>query len=153
MMKSKIFSSVFLVISFLFASMLFAGEVKTDWDSLSLSLIKAIKSGSPGLQQSAMQHIIQHTDKLDTEECVNTIGRIFCYSTNKAERRLALVTLGKINSLKSMAYIYQGMITENDKSIRKQGCCILGEYCNANADLSANDLRLSLMEKYIKRLF
>lgn len=147
MFKSKIFRRVFLAIPFLFASVLFAGETSTDWDAFSVNLTKAIKSGHPGLQQSAMQRIVQHANKLDTDECVYTIGRIFCYGTDPAERRLALVVLGKINSLKSMAYIYNGMIFENDASIKKQGCCILNEYCLANVDVTDNDFRMSVLEK------
>jgi hypothetical protein len=127
-----------------FAVQGFAQQTETDWEAFSVNLEKALKSGHPGLQQSAMQRIIAYGDKLSIDDGVYYIGRIFCYGTDAQERRLALIALAKINTMRSMGYIYKGMVSENNDSIKKQSCCILNDYCLANAGTTMEDFRLAL---------
>lgn len=101
---------------------------ETDWDAFSKNLVIAVKSGHPGLQQSAMQRIIQHKDKLDVSEAVYDIGQIFRFDDNPQMRRLAMVTLHAINTDKALAIVSNYLKFEDEPCIQKQGCCALNSY-------------------------
>jgi len=109
----------------------FAEEPAVNWDAFSENLVIAIKTGNPGLQQSAMQRIIQYADKLNVEDAVWHIAQIFRFDDNPRVRRLALVTLFKINSDKAMNYVSSYIKYEHEKCLKKQGCCILQTYAVA----------------------
>ncbi len=142
----------FLFVTFL-ASLLFfsetaiAQERQVNWDAFSINLTVALKSGHRGLRQSAMQRIIQYGDSLNMEDGVYYMGRIFCYGTDTQERRLALAALDKINSLKAMAYIYQGLKWEDHECIKKQGCCALNAFYTTHLDITEDDLKVAFQEK------
>lgn len=119
-----------------------AQEMQTDWHAFSINLVKAIKSGHLGLQNSAMQRIIQYSEKLDVEEAVYYIGRIYGFDTNPNVRRLAMITLHKISTDKSMYYLQKYLPLETDRNMRSQCCCILNEYCMAK-HITLDDLKLA----------
>ena len=147
MKHTKLVTVVILMVVVFISSQAFAQESQVDWDSYSENLTIALKTGHPGLREAALQRIIQYSDNLNMEEGVCYIGRIFNNATVTKERKLALVALAKINSLKSMAYIYQGMINEDDDSIKKEGCCVLNDFRSANQDITENDFQLALLEQ------
>jgi hypothetical protein len=99
-----------------------------NWDQFSVNLVKAIKSGHPGLQQSAMQRIIQYSDKLDVKDAVYDIALIFRYDDNPAMRRMALVTLYKIGTDHSVSYLCQNMKFEENDSVKRQCCQAIQRY-------------------------
>lgn len=124
----KLFLVLFLTGLLSFVSTGFAGDHQVNWDAFSKNLVVAIKSGHPGLQQAAMQRIIQYSDKLDVEDAVWHIAQIFRFNDNPRFRRLALVTLYKINTDKAMKYVNRYIKLEPDKCLQRQGCCILQTY-------------------------
>ena len=130
----------------LFSVQVFAQQSETDWLAFSENLEVALRKGNTGLQQSAMQRVISYADKLTLDDGVYRIGRIFQFGTDEYERRLAMVALAKINTVRSIAYIYDGMIRETNKSVKKQGCCILNEFCLANMDVTDEDFKLALQQ-------
>jgi len=144
-MKShKLLSFFVTLIIFTFTLQAVAQEQITDWEAFSVNLEKALKSGHPGLQQSAMQRVVQYGDKLTLDDGIYHMGRIFCFGTDDQERRLALVALAKVNTMRSMGYIYKGMATEDNDAVKKQCCCILNDYCMANAGITEEDFKLAL---------
>jgi len=124
----KSFLAFILTLLFVWAGLVQAQTRDVNWDAFSTNLIKAIKSGHPGLQQSAMQRIIQYADNLDVEDAVWTISQILRFDDDYRVRRLAMVTLYKINSDKALAYIGQNLKFEKDQTLKKHGCCILNEF-------------------------
>lgn len=125
---------------------LFAQESETNWEAFSENLEVALRYGNDGLRQSAMQRVISYADKLTLDDGIYRIGRIFQFGPDAYERRLALIALSKINTVRSMAYIYAGMARETNESVKKQGCCILNAFCMANADVQDEDFQLALKQ-------
>lgn len=143
MRTTRLFTLSTLILILVFSVQGFAQEKQVDWEAFSTNLEVALRTAHPGLERSAMQQVIKYADKLTLEDGVYRIGRIFCYGTDARERRLALVALARINSLKSMAYIYNGLVTEGSKSIVKQGKGIIHNYCLANTNVTETDIQLA----------
>ena len=130
----------------LFSVQIFAQKAETDWDAFSENLEVALRFGNDGVRQSAMQRIISYADKLTLDDGVFRIGRIFQFGSDEYERRLALIALSKINTVRSMAYIYEGMSRETNEAVKKQGCCILNEFCLAHLDVTQDDYKIALQQ-------
>ena len=128
---------LFILYSFSFAQ---TTPEKTDWIAFSENLVIAVKSGHPGLQQSAMQRIIQYKDKLDVSDAVYEIGQIFRFDENPQMRRLAMVTLNAINTDKALATVSEYLKYEDEFCIKKQGCCVLNAYVLAKASQDVDGL-------------
>lgn len=105
-----------------------AQVAKTNWDAFSKNLVKAIASDNEGLQLSAMGMIIRYSDSLDVDDAVFDIVRIFRNHKNPRVRRLALVTLHKIQNDWSMYFLQRNRKFETDPAILKQSCCIVNYY-------------------------
>ena len=128
MKYSKSIISLVLTLLFVWASLGQAQTREINWNAFSKNLVIAIKSGNPGLQQSAMQHIIQYADNLNVKDAVWDLSRIMRFNDNCRVRRLAMVTLYKINTDKALGYLTQNLKFEKDQGVKKQGCCILSEF-------------------------
>ena len=80
MKYSKSFLVLLITALILITTTGFAAEREVNWNAFSKNLVQAIKSGHPGLQQSAMQRIVQYADKLDVEDAVWDIVQIFRFN-------------------------------------------------------------------------
>lgn len=144
MKRSSTFTLTIVIATImLFSFGLQAQETQTDWKAFSVNLVKALKSGHPGLQNSAMQRVIQHADRLDVSEAVYNIGRIYGFDRNPKVRRLAMVALHKISTDKSMYYLQQYLPLETNPAMRSQCSCILNIYCAAK-NITIDDLKLAV---------
>lgn len=140
---SSITRKTVMVLTVFFLSLsLQAGEIQTNWQAYSTNLVKAIKKGNPGLQQSAMQRVIQYGGNLDVSDAAYEIGRIFGYNQSPVVRRLAMIALHKINTDKSMYYLQKYLPLETNESVKKQANSILYDYVAAN-DMTLDDLKLA----------
>ncbi len=139
MKYSKLFAAVILSALFAFSSIAQAQTAKTDWHAFSVNLVKAVKSGNPGLQQSAMQRIIQYADKLDVDNAVYTIARIYGFHPDPRFRRLAMVTLYKINTDKSLAYLQKYLAYEDNESFKRQACRMIQDFKIARKAAKENE--------------
>jgi hypothetical protein len=126
-MKSfKVIFSILLILAVVGqSSQLMAQERKVNWKAFSVNLVKALKSDNPGMQQSAMQRIIRYADKLDVNDAVYDIANIFRFDKNPRVRRLAMVTLSRINTDKSINILSKYLRYEDEECIIKQACCIV----------------------------
>ena len=61
----KAILSTLLVVAVMGQTSLMAQEHKVNWKAFSINLVEALRTGNPGIQQSAMQRIIRYADKLD----------------------------------------------------------------------------------------
>jgi hypothetical protein len=118
---------VITIIVFLISN-IFAGERKINWDAFGTNLVVALKSNHPGLQESAMQRVIRYSDSLDVTDAVYDIALVFRFDKNPQMRRLAMVTLSKINTDHALSYLCQYIKYEENSSIRNQCCCIIKDY-------------------------
>lgn len=142
--KPKISYVIVSVLSLLLISNIFAESRKVNWNAFSTNLIVAIKSNHPGLQQSAMQRIIQYADSLNVTDAVYDIALIFRFDKNTQMRRLAMVTLSKINTDHSLSYLCEYIKYERNSSIRKQCCSIINEYYVTRKSDKLDELAMSL---------
>lgn len=101
-----------------------ATERKVDWDLVSENLVIGIQSENPGVQQAAMRLVIQHPDKLNIDDALFDLMRIYRFSDDTKMRQLALVTLHKIGSEYAMDFAKRNLEFETDKKILKlsQAC-------------------------------
>ena len=124
----KIGGALIVIIIMLLTSNVFAEGRKVNWEAFSTNLIVALESDHQGLQESAMQRIIRYSDSLDITDGVYDIALIFRFDGNPQMRRLAMVTLSKINTDHALDYLCQYLKFEDNPSIRKQCCCIIRDY-------------------------
>jgi len=129
MRVSKRFSRVLVLLAVVMAfgvQGVFAGEV--DWKNFSKNLVAAIKSDNEGLRRSAMNMIIKHGTKLDVDQAVFDVVRIFRNSDNQKERQLALITLYKMENNWSMGFLKRHLKFEENPAIKHQIAAIILEY-------------------------
>jgi hypothetical protein len=106
----------------------YSQEQSTDWQRFSVNLVKAFKVPNDGLHQSAMGMIIRYADKLDVDDAVFDIVRIFRSHKDSRVRQLALVTLHKMQNAWAMDFLKRHYKFERDAAIRKMNCCIVNGY-------------------------
>jgi len=131
-MKKQRVTIYFMVFAFLLliinATSALATERKVDWDVVSENLVNALQSDNPGLQQSAMRFVIQYADKVNVDDALNNLMRIYRYSEDTKERQLALVTLHKIGSEYAMDFAKRNMKFETDEKIKKMSNACLSDH-------------------------
>ena len=145
--KIKVIGALTVISIMLLTSTIFAEGRKVNWEAFSTNLIVALKSNHPGLQESAMQRIIRYSDSLDITDAVYDIALIFRFDSNPGMRRLAMVTLSKINTDHSLGYLCQYLKYEDNSSIRKQCCCIIRDYYVAKKPDKMGELAVLLTER------
>ncbi len=147
MRNSYKISGALIVILMLLTGNIFASNGNVNWDAFSNNLIVALKSNHPGLQESAMQRIIRYSDSLEITDAVYDIALIFRFDNNPQMRRLAMVTLSKINTDYSLSYLCQYLKYEDNPSIRKQCCCIIRDYYVSKKPDKMEELAVLLTER------
>ena len=145
--SSKISGAFIVILIMLFSSNIFAESRTINWEAFSTNLIVALKSNHPGLQESAMQRIIRYSDSLEITDAVYDVALIFRFDGNPQMRRLAMVTLSKINTDHSLSYLCQYLKYEGNSSIRKQCCCIIRDYYVAKKPDKMDELAVLLTER------
>lgn len=129
MQRVRLSATVLLLTVFFFLSGFqtsSAGNV--DWDQFSVNLVKALKSDNIGLRQSAMNLVIKYSDKLDVNDAVFDVTKVFRSSNNEKERQLALITLYKMQNNWSMDFLKRHMKYEKNETIKHQIQAIVYEY-------------------------
>jgi hypothetical protein len=106
----------------------FSQENSTDWDQFSVNLVNAFKIPNDGLHKSAMCMIIRYSDKLDVDDAVFDVVKIFRSNTDPKVRQLALVTLHKMQNAWAMDFLRRHHKFENNLMIRKMNCAIVNGY-------------------------
>ena len=144
--KSKLSGVLIVMIISLLIGNIFAGDRKVNWEAFSTNLVVAIKSNHPGLQESAMQRIIQYSESLNVTDAVYDIALVFRFDKNSQMRRLAMVTLSKINTDQSLDYLCQYLKYEDNPSVHKQCCGIIREYYVSKKPDKMDELAIILTE-------
>ncbi len=101
---------------------------KGKWDVFSKNIVKAIKSPNEGLRFSAMGMIIRYGDSLNVEDAVFDIMRLFRSHKDVRVRRLALVTLHKIQNKWIIYFLERNQNFEKNEGILRQSRFIVYDY-------------------------
>ena len=72
--------------------------VEAQWRRFSTNLVAALKSEHHGVQQTAMRYVIQYKDQVNVSEAVFDVMKIYRNDADDQRRRMAVVTLGNMNS-------------------------------------------------------
>jgi len=116
----KYFTSMLLILlastSFLCAGTKY-GDV--DWDKFSASIEVALKSENTGLKQSAIHMLYKYTEYLNVENAVNEVMEEYVYSKDPQTRKLAVVTLYKMQDDWALALLKSNNRFEKDASIKE----------------------------------
>jgi hypothetical protein len=103
------------------------------WEMFSQNLVRALASGNDGVQQAALRMIIQHADFVQVDEALPDIVRIYQTSNDEALRRMAVVTLGKVQSEWAIEYLRRAERFEKSPVLRNQIRAVLAQHKLANA--------------------
>jgi hypothetical protein len=129
MKRSTIFSLVLVItVSVLVWSNGYAQTQQVSWDVFGKNLVKAIKTGNEGLQQSAMQLIIRHADNLNVKDAAFDIVRIFRDQKDPKVRQLAMVTLYHLKHGRAMYFLQRNIRFEKDEAVRKLNTALVKAY-------------------------
>lgn len=118
-------------LTFLFAGN--DGNSKDKWEILSQNLVKSLKSDNPGVRQSAMQLIIEHSNQLNVQDGVLDVMNIFRSSKDPKVRTLALITLSKMKSDLAINLLSMHYRFEKNDNIQKKIKLVLAEHNNMSA--------------------
>jgi hypothetical protein len=117
-----------LFTGFFLLGFVYSQEQATDWEQFSVNLVNAFKIPNEGLHKSAMCMIIRYADKLQVDDAVFDVVRIFRSNKDPKVRQLALVTLHKMQNAWAMDFLRRHYRFEQDETIRKMNCCIVNSY-------------------------
>ena len=117
-----------MVLMFTFATAAFAGDKDKDWEKFSQCLVKMFKTDNEGLKQSAMQRIIQYSDRLDVKDAAYDIYNIYRWHKDVQVRRLALIALYHTNYRWAMNQIVKDLKIESSPMLKRQMICMVNEY-------------------------
>ena len=112
----------------------FAKDSDKDWKKFSQNLVTTLKSNHDGLKQSAMQRVIQYSDKLDVKDAAFNIYNVYRFEKNENLRRLALVALYNTNYNWAMDQIVKELENEQSPILKKQMSFMVNEYFKERQD-------------------
>ena len=117
MKRTFIILTVFVFVISLFSfSGLYAKETP-DWESFSKNLVKALKSSNEGLQVSAMQLVIKYGEKVDVDDAVLDLVKLYRNHKDVRVRQIALVTINVIGNDWAIGIVKRDFAFENSQRI------------------------------------
>ncbi len=127
-MRQSFFKFTLLALATVFLSLssILADEpADVNWDQFSKGLTMALKSDNLGVKLSAMQLVIKYGDKVDVRNARYDVMDTFLDSKDRRIRRLALVTLSKINNTFDLGLLERQIKFEDDSVIKNQIVAVL----------------------------
>lgn len=122
-----------------FSSFAFAGNnANVNWELFSNNLEKSLKSENLGVQLSAMQLIIRYSDDIDVKDGVLDVMRVFRSNEDQNIRKLALITLYKMNDEWAIDFLKMQHKFEENKDIKNKIERIVVAYDNNDQQKVAN---------------
>ena len=127
MKTQKIIATFVLSTRVLFAAA-FAGEsAETDWNAFSKNLVKSLKSENEGIRLSAMQQVITYADKVNVDDAVFDIVKVYRSHEDVKVRQLALTALHKTNNAWAMDFLKRNLEFEKSPVLKTQIYHILND--------------------------
>ncbi len=97
------------------------------WTSFSGSLVAALATDHEGLQQGAMRLALQYSYDVDIRGALVDVMRIYRNHEEESVRRLAVVTLGSMNSTLAVNYLRLNEAFEDSETIRRTIRAVLAQ--------------------------
>lgn len=105
-----------------------AQEQEVNWERVSKNLVRALATGNDGLRRSAMDFFIKHSDKLDINAAVYDVMHIYRNHEDLQVRKLALVTLYKMQNKWAMEFLKVDLRFQDSEELKRMVAAILQEY-------------------------
>jgi len=99
---------------------------EAQWDVFSKNLVSALNSDNEGVRNSAMRLVIQYHSKVNVKDAMITVMRIYNNSDSENVRRMAVLTLSKMNSNYAMNYLKLSEKYERSESVQRTIKAVLG---------------------------
>lgn len=120
MRKNSIKFGALIFVVILMLALQTAQSSDLNWNAFSKNLVKALKSGNTGLQQSAMQKVVLYGSQLNVKEAEFDVMRIFRSDQNQGIRLLALMALVHMDSNWAIGFLKTQIEFEEDPFIKRQ---------------------------------
>ncbi len=98
------------------------------WDAFSSNLVTALKSEHDGLKSAAMGMIIRYSAQVEVKDAVFEVLSIYQNHENEAMRRMALVTLGQMDSGFAIKFLERAERFENSPALRHTLQAVVADY-------------------------
>ncbi len=105
-----------------------AQEKEVNWKLVSKNLVRSLASENDGLRQSAMDFFVKHSDKLDINDAVYSVMNVYRNHKDERVRKLALVTLYKMQNTWAMEFLKVDLRFQDSKELKRMVAAILQEY-------------------------
>ena len=105
-----------------------ASEREINWQLVSKNLVRALASENDGLRQSAMTFFTEHADKLDIHGAVYDVMRLYRTHPDLRVRKLALVTLYKMQNKWALEFLKADLRFQNQEELKQMVAAIVQEY-------------------------
>lgn len=105
-----------------------AAEMTTaQWQSFSDNLVAALATDHEGLRRGAMRLVLQYADNVDVRGGLIDVMRIYRNHPDENVRRLAVVTLGSMNSSLAINYLRLNESFEQSPAVKRTIRAVLAE--------------------------
>ncbi|GIV57464.1 MAG: hypothetical protein KatS3mg042_0377 [Rhodothermaceae bacterium] len=91
---------------------------KAAWKVFSENLVVALQSDHDGLREAAMRYVIQYNDRVDVRAAVFDVVRLYRDHDNDGLRRMAIVTLGHMDSDWAISFLRLSEDFEQDGALK-----------------------------------
>lgn len=105
-----------------------AQERAINWKAVGKNLVRALASENEGLRQSAMEFFVRHSDQLDIQAAVYDVMRVYRNHKDVRVRKLALVTLYKMQNKWALEFLKIDLRFQDDKELKRMVAAIVREY-------------------------
>jgi hypothetical protein len=113
-----------VLLSLFLSQVAFAGDNsrldKVNWEAFSANLVEGLTMNNDGVRQAALQHIITYEKRLDVNDAVFDIVRIYRFHKNERFRQLAVVALTKVENDYAAYYLKRSLKFEKNPTIHRQ---------------------------------
>ncbi|MEM1093457.1 MAG: hypothetical protein AAGJ10_02555 [Bacteroidota bacterium] len=101
------------------------------WTAFSSQLVDALQGDHAGMQQGALQHVIQYRDYVSVDAAAFDIVRIYRNHEDDNMRRMAVVALGAMENRWAMDYLKRAERFEKSEAVKATIQAVLTQYRRA----------------------
>lgn len=101
---------------------------KEQWQGFSKNLVVALKSENEGLQVAAMGMVIRYGEQVNVKNAVFDVMSVYRNHENEDMRRMALVTLGQMESKWAMDFLSRAERFEKSETLRHTIQAVVKDY-------------------------
>ncbi|MEM8484984.1 MAG: HEAT repeat domain-containing protein [Bacteroidota bacterium] len=98
------------------------------WKTFSKNLVVALKSENDGVSAGAMGLVIRFSEKVDVSDALFDVVSIYRNHEDENMRRMALVTLGKMDSPQAIGFLTRAEQFEKSDVLRQTMRAVIHDY-------------------------